>query len=485
MLTGSAPGARGQDIPPALKIVVYRHAPFVIHEVKKGNTNKRAVDHMLTTDFDGNRNGADNAANGANISISSPSTMYYAAIESGTSSDRGYYFINYAWYHANDFGFVVYIGPFWGTDEGHEHDMEGAFYVIKKTPYSPYGVIATVATEAHGALIPYVNNSTIVPVGPPAGEAGYAGYTEFWTDPRYGNWKRSVVAIRGHDHGSYMAQDCSGKSPPLDHGYGMWRGSWEEIGDWAACIHDDSQYMLYIPVVDGQAGSVLPFTTATGHQFYALQELATSTMWPDRFQYNAMFTGGGIDLGYGGGFAYPYFLSSQGTFDANPLWYWTGGPGQCFAGQYCYYSFGYDATSSTYQPAHWPTNYAPGDLISDPRLEAGLRFPSLPQLQDRLCYNPYVSPAPNCSAPPPLELSIMGPNYVSQYATNTWQAFVYGGTPPYSYSWSGALSGSESQVVGEISELESDDLFLTVTDAAGQVTYGSVSITVCAIQIPC
>src|SRR5438045_4093477 len=52
MLMGGAAGARGQAIPPALKTVVYRHAPFVIHEVKKGTQNKRAVDHMLTTDFD-------------------------------------------------------------------------------------------------------------------------------------------------------------------------------------------------------------------------------------------------------------------------------------------------------------------------------------------------------------------------------------------------------------------------------------------------
>lgn len=494
LLTILAGPIGAQSLPPQLRSVVYRYAPYLIHETKHAVIVPRQVDHLLATDFDGNRYGPDNTDNAADANRPNPTaTLYYAAAETGTSSDRGYYFITYAWYHAADAGFQFWDSGWHVVDSGHDHDMEGTFFVIKKSPYYPYGVLATAVTEAHGALIPYFNPSSIVYVGNPRGENGWPGYIEYWTDPRYGTWRRPVVALRGSDHGSYMAQDCSGKSPPLDHGYGMWRGSWEDFGTFVACYHDDSDYMLYRPATESQAVfSALSYNTRSGVYDYDLRELVTTTLWEDRMATNAMLTGSAVDLTNGGGYARIAFLNYAQAYQANPLWYWVGGRGICqqpfspIGPTYCYYSFGYDATANYYAPVDWPANYTPGSLITNPASDAGLRFPALPELQERQCYNPYVSPQIlNCASPAPLSLSIQGRNCVTQGLTNTWQAFVSGGTPPYSYVWSGALSGYSDQLVGEIYDVDTDDLFLSVTDAAGQTIYGSVAITVGTTENPC
>lgn len=69
--------------------------------------------------------------------------------------------------------------------------------------------------------------------------------------------------------------------------------------------------------------------------------------------------------------------------------------------------------------------------------------------------------------PPPLPTAnISGPNEVKPESLCQWDGSASGGTPPYSYSWSGILSGSGSSILGSPSS--SGVLKLKVTDAASQ-----------------
>lgn len=70
------------------------------------------------------------------------------------------------------------------------------------------------------------------------------------------------------------------------------------------------------------------------------------------------------------------------------------------------------------------------------------------------------------STPPPPTANITGPNEVLPESLCQWDGSASGGTPPYSYSWSGILSGSGSSILGSPSS--SGVLKLTVTDAASQ-----------------
>ncbi len=86
-------------------------------------------------------------------------------------------------------------------------------------------------------------------------------------------------------------------------------------------------------------------------------------------------------------------------------------------------------------------------------------------------HNPYVPPPP-----PPLSVSILGPSQVRAGQYCTWFADVTGGQSPYSYQWSGVLSGTGSQVTGAV--YNSGWLDLVVTDAASQTDHASLYITV-------
>ena len=67
---------------------------------------------------------------------------------------------------------------------------------------------------------------------------------------------------------------------------------------------------------------------------------------------------------------------------------------------------------------------------------------------------------------PPLSAYISGDDEVGPYEDCSWQAFASGGTPPYSYSWWGGLSGSTQTIDGALSQ--SSYLYVAVTDAASQ-----------------
>ncbi len=89
--------------------------------------------------------------------------------------------------------------------------------------------------------------------------------------------------------------------------------------------------------------------------------------------------------------------------------------------------------------------------------------------------NLYHNPNP---PPPPLQVSIVGPSEVPADEGGTWSAyFSITGTPPYTYEWSGILSGTEPSITG--TPTTSDDLILTVHDAAGNVATAWQYVTVC------
>lgn len=143
-----------------------------------------------------------------------------------------------------------------------------------------------------------------------------------------------------------------------------------------------------------------------------------------------------------------------------------GGCQQHIGGAYCWYSFGVDGTSNYNDPTHWPVSPTYGRLLTDPAAEFGMRFSNLPQLDQPYRYNPYVPSPPNYDGPPPLSASISGPSVLASGEQGTWTAVAKFGVPPYTYQWSGALTGSGQSVSGYLSS--SDDLFLDVWDSAGQ-----------------
>ncbi|MGI8546778.1 MAG: SprB repeat-containing protein [Gemmatimonadaceae bacterium] len=74
-----------------------------------------------------------------------------------------------------------------------------------------------------------------------------------------------------------------------------------------------------------------------------------------------------------------------------------------------------------------------------------------------------------------LASSISGPDVVNTDWYSTWSADVSGGTPPYTYSWSGLFYGTDSSVSGATSS--SGDLIVDVYDAAGGHTTVTKSVT--------
>lgn len=75
-----------------------------------------------------------------------------------------------------------------------------------------------------------------------------------------------------------------------------------------------------------------------------------------------------------------------------------------------------------------------------------------------------------------LAASIFGPSEVAPDQSCTWYATVGGGVSPYTYRWSGVLSGTASEVSGSVSS--SGWLYLDVTSADGQQASDEMFITV-------
>ncbi|HEX2203423.1 MAG TPA: Ig-like domain-containing protein [Longimicrobium sp.] len=71
--------------------------------------------------------------------------------------------------------------------------------------------------------------------------------------------------------------------------------------------------------------------------------------------------------------------------------------------------------------------------------------------------------------PPPLKVVINGPSAIRPYSTCTWFAAASGGTPPYTYQWSGGSSGGGSGNEYTASASANFSFSVQVTDALGKV----------------
>jgi hypothetical protein len=319
-------------------------------------------------------------------------TAYFSIVETGSSSASGYYFIGYYFYHPNQprGSFSTPVGTY--TTDVHQHDFEGVWLVVQKSPYSPYGTLVGALTQAHGALIPF-GRLTSDGAGLLYGaNAGVAGYVYFWTDLSSGV-KRPVVAIRSRIHGTFMAQDYTDRRTwGLHFGFGVNPRSPELYGAYYATVHRGTQPIVYEPAAPGASVARLGRSVRRGVWKYRLVEVAGSPLWTQRSAPGVLFTGSLLGLG-GGRVGLSAFAPSAGAAaKARPMWNWLGGRGdrRVILGDVAHwYTFGVDMTSRYYSSVWWPTT-SPGRLLTAPAAEAGLRFVGLPGLDAPTRYNPYV-----------------------------------------------------------------------------------------------
>ena len=124
---------------------------------------------------------------------------------------------------------------------------------------------------------------------------------------------------------------------------------------------------------------------------------------------------------------------------------------------------------------HRNYRYAPaGALLGGAATELAARFPFLPDLWQPARFNPYIANPPDYNVPP-LSVGISGPTMVTEGQEDTWGAVVTGGTGPYTYEWSGGLTGYGQTVTGSPSE---SDLYLDVWDSAGHHSAVSIYIRI-------
>ena len=486
-------GSRAQtsSIPPYLKDVVSHYAPIIIGETEDNQPKPQSADQLLPVDFDGDSSGRNNAANGdAGLVVlgMAKSTVYYSIVESGPTADKGYFYINFYFYHPRDMGISVNIAGLLYGQGNHEHDLEGVALIVQKSFSSPYGYLIAAYTEAHGALIPYVTQAFS-----PPGAAGHpsAGFIQFWNDANT-QTSRPVVAIRSRKHGTYMAQDCTnptnGQDNPGNHSYGMVLNS-PATGTFTACIHGDSHAIVYVPVPlnappsSGMVADYLGNSIRQGTYRYQLAELVVSPIWELRNTFDKLeFLD---DLFFPNGQSgYDFFRPSdpfpvqQGKGGANTPWAWRGGAGECVnAGvtDLCWYSFGQDNTVYTSSKINWPLSPATGQLVIDPNAEAALRFPTLASVTLPYRYNPYAATPPVCCSTYPLSGVVNGTTTIPVNTSSTWTAVAAGGAAPYTYKWTGVLTGSAQAVIGSLQA--SGSLFVKITDATGQTLNLTTYIT--------
>ena len=481
---------------------VYTWAPLILAETDNQICH-RCYDHILSINFDADWDATNNWV--ASLSQGSlpdtRATIYFSAVESGTSTSDGYYFLGYYFYHAKDAG-----ANCCGFAEPHENDLEGVFLVVKKDAYVPQGKLMAALTQAHGALLPYVADGDTYAGGGNHPCCQEDGHTAPWIGKVMSTWvwwdvtDHPIVILRARDHAAYMAYNCTA----IIQQYGEqiagkgWYPTTSSQGYYAACLHGGNSLNAYQPEPPGFAIAQPQPWDATGTIWdYRLVEIATSNFWLDRNGGGPLYTGNPLSLvQYQTGL--PAFASSYSDPNpggANPPWQWTGGQGchVVFGSTYCWYDFSTDNTPDVSRPNYWYPYRPGGPLLIDPNDDISHRFrntsystPWLPGLDRPYSYNPYLGTAPPPPPPPPpsITISIAGPDYVQPQDFSTWSAVVSGGTGPYTYSWSGPFSGSGSSISGSLNY--ADTIFLTVTDANGASATASKPVTVCYDgSIPC
>jgi hypothetical protein len=467
-------------VPSYLWPIVAENAPIIIEETtNNGEPNQRRVNHLMRLDFDGDYSGANNDGNAlAQYYPNATPTVFYSVAETADAYYIGYYF-----YHIRDNGTRAF-----SNTAGHEHDMEGIFEVVEKSPYYPFGYSRLMLSQAHGAMLPYWNPNWFSQ--PPTVSYGLPsiGVIHTWPDPNA--VMRPVVAIRRNDHGTYLAQRCGSEQTPLDwdNGYGIVPDRLS-TDPFFACIHGDADGIVYLPGPypcapgNGCVINEVPMGASHGSYYYALTSLHDDqAFWPLRQMPATMFGGtfaylGGNQSGYLG------FHGSDSDTQANPPWAWTGGPGECQTVSVinvvgCWYSFGSDDTNNYWwDRIFWPT-ITPGFVLTDP-VQVAYNYWPQQGLSTSVIYNPFVGGAG--SSPAPLSASIDGPIYFNDFNTaGTWSAVVSGGTAPYTYQWSGDFFyGTGSSISGTVPE--SSILYLDVWDATGAHVAYSASLMRCPL----
>lgn len=124
---------------------------------------------------------------------------------------------------------------------------------------------------------------------------------------------------------------------------------------------------------------------------------------------------------------------------------------------YCFEKRLSDYASSGYFPSR---SVHPTSWSTSASLPGGWSANTIRSLWQGIAYPDGPPPAP------PLSAYIVGPTELEPYEQCTWQAIVSGGVPPYSYSWSGGVSGSGSWVSGSMGS--SSYIYLTVTSSDSQ-----------------
>lgn len=499
--------AGAQALPAYLLDVVYHNAPIIVAETYNAFNNAEAADHLLKVDFDCNNLGSDNARNIIYGTVCDGGPYaYFSIAETGTTSSSGYYFIGYYFYHPRQPAGTIYIGSIAvGKSDTHEHDLEGVWFIVKKSPYTPYGTLYGAVSEAHGALIPYVRKDGGAP-GVAAVEGNF-GYLNFWYQPTTGI-TRPVVMIRAATHGTYMAQDYTGQSFEeqwiFSKGYGIDPLSPQVYGYYSSRIHSDSRAIYYMPMYGGCAPSAgcyrLGPSVRSGTWYYGLQEVATSPIWTQKAVPNLLFTGALLDIG-AGQTGLSYFSPSVGSpVAASPMWNWLGGRGSYSnaynGGNGHWYTFANDLTSGSNGDKWWPMSQSYGRLLTNPVVEASSRFTGLTELDAPMMYNAYGT---TLNTRPPLpgggvSVSIIRPtvklNLVTAEGDYTWTSSVSDGSGgPYTYLWERDYQNSGIYYeVGQSASLTQHlacydngtniALRLTVTSPVGSGTASNSSISV-------
>lgn len=442
--------------------VLFYKAPFVVQETNRYDGIDVTSDQILPVDFDGDWDTRNNESHILSGPINDThATVYYSLVETGTSSEDGYYFLGYYFYHPHDLGPSLLYDTY--NPGGHENDLEGIVLAVQKSVYYPYGSVKAALSEAHGALIPYTIASLYNSVTAVGG--GWQGRIEFWPDARL-TQGRAIVIARSHGHGTYAAQDggdlCSDYFT-VDLGYGVDGLSPQNYGTQIACVHGDNEAIYYDPPdYPANVADALPFYAANHGYFFRLVDLSTTPLWTNRAESGALYTGNLVSLLYGQQGYDQFAFTDKGG--ATPVWEWRGGRGQCKSGLLCWYSFGTDGTDHWQNVKSWP-QLAYGQLLQDPDGAFTARMTGLPGLGAPYRYNPFhpLPPPP----PPAFEASIEGPETMNVGQTCTFVAAATNGTEPYTYRWSGIATGADGSVSVTGVQGGSGTLYLDVFDAAG------------------
>jgi hypothetical protein len=261
------------------------------------------------------------------------------------------------------------------------------------------------------------------------------------------------------------------------YGYNTSTGGTNVFG---ACIHENDDWILYQPAVDTYPFVGLSDYINHGTYNYYLQDLATSPIWQDRHTWQTMFTGTSLGLGHNldGG---EFFMPAAGTGEANPPWAWYGGPGSHFSfagwGGY-WYNFGVDGTAGGQGlPNPWP-NFLAGELLIAPQDAARRFFPNYSAFDEAVTFSEFypLNPPP---PPPDFTVSVNGPDVVWTGHYASWSAAVSGGTPPYTYQWTGQNMGSSTQDNFSGYVYYPFTIYLDVWDASGGHLAVTKSVTTC------